>query len=264
MNIFDTHVHYDGEAFAQDREELVSSLPLYGIGPVCDIGSSVASSRAAADLADRYPFVCAAVGVHPSETEGLTEADMETLKELYARPKVVAVGEIGLDYHWPEPGRELQKKWFVRQLQLARELSAPVVIHSRDAAQDTLDIVRSEGQGLTMDIHCFSYGKELAREYLNLGHYLGVGGVLTFKNGKKLREAVTYAPLSQILLETDCPYLSPEPLRGRRNSSLNLPYVVTALAALKDVSEEEVIRVTRENAFRFYRLREPFGDGSRP
>ena len=166
----------------------------------------------------------------------------------------MAVGEIGLDYYWDKEQHEKQKYWFVRQLQLARELSLPVVVHSREAAQDTLAIIKSEAADLCCDIHCFSYGVEMAREYLNRGHYLGVGGVLTFKNARKLREVVEYMPLDRLLLETDCPYLAPVPNRGKRNSSRNLPFVVEAVAALKGISEEEVIQVTYENAMRFYRL----------
>ena len=167
----------------------------------------------------------------------------------------MAIGEIGLDYHWEEPEPEVQKHWFLRQLDLAREVSLPIIVHSRDAAKDTLDIMKSEKAGeLGGVIHCFSYSVEMAREYLNMGFYLGIGGVLTFNNAKKLKEVVEYMPMDQLVLETDCPYLSPVPNRSKRNSSLNLPYVVKAVSEIKGVSEEEVIAVTRENARRMYRL----------
>ncbi len=252
--IFETHAHFDDDAFDADREELISSLPSYGVMRAVTAGSSMATSEAAAALAASHENIYAAVGVHPSDTEGLTEADMERLAALYAQDKVAAIGEIGLDYHWPEPDRETQLTWFSRQLALAKELDAPVVIHSRDAARDTLDMVRTEGAGLVMDIHCFSYGVEMAREFLSLGHYLGIGGVLTFKNGRKLREVAAYAPLDRILLETDCPYLAPEPFRGRRNSSFYLPYVVREIARIKGLYPEEAEAITWENARRFYRI----------
>ena len=252
--IFDTHAHYDDDAFDGDREELISQLPLAGITSVVNAGADMAGSRASVELARRYPGFYAAVGVHPSDTSGLTEADMDELAALAADPKTVAIGEIGLDYHYPDTDRPMQQKWFIRQLVLARELDMPVVIHSRDAAKDTYEIIRAEGSGLTMDMHCFSYSLEEAKKYLDMGFYLGIGGVLTFKNARKLREVAEYAPLSQLLLETDCPYLSPEPHRGRRNSSLNLPYVVRALSEIKGMDREDVIRTTRENAMRFYRL----------
>ena len=169
--------------------------------------------------------------------------------------KIVAVGEIGLDYYWDEPERKIQKKWFARQLALSKETELPVIIHSRDAARDTLDIMKAEHNGATKGvIHCFSYGVEMASEYLNMGYYLGVGGVLTFKNAKKLREVVEYAPMSRLVLETDCPYLAPVPNRGKRNSSLNLPYVVQAMAEIKNMEPEEIIRLTTENAKELYGL----------
>ena len=167
----------------------------------------------------------------------------------------MALGVIGLDHHWDDPERPVQKKWFERQLALARETGMPVVLHSRDAAKDTLEMVKSAGGSeLSAVMHCFSYGVELAREYLNMGYYLGVGGVLTFANGRRLKEVVSYMPMERLLLETDCPYLAPVPFRGKRNSSLNLPYVVKVVAEIKGISEEEVERITWENACRFYRL----------
>ena len=253
--IFDTHAHYDDEAFSQDREELLEQLKQEGIETVVDVGASLESTQKAIELAEAYPFIYGAAGVHPNETGCLTEEDMKWLKGCLSHPKVVAVGEIGLDYHWDEPERDVQKRWFLRQMELAKEADMPVIIHSRDAAKDTLDLIRQAGgKDMDMVIHCFSYGVDMAREYLNMGHFIGIGGVLTFKNARKLKEVAAFAPLEQILLETDCPYLSPEPNRGKRNSSLNLPYVVQALAQIKQVKEEEVVEQTRKNARRFYRL----------
>ncbi|RKM54968.1 TatD family deoxyribonuclease [Butyrivibrio sp. X503] len=253
--IFDTHAHYDDPAFDEDRDSLIASLEKAGIGNVVDIGASIDTTRKALELAHKYDFIYAAVGVHPSEVEELTEDNFELLTEWSEDGRCVAIGEIGLDYHWPEPGRELQKKWFKRQLNLARQKQLPVVIHSRDAAKDTIDIMKEEhAEEIGGVVHCFSYSKEIAKECLDMGFYIGVGGVITFKNGKKLREVVEEAPIENILLETDCPYLAPEPYRGKRNSSLYLPYVVEEIARIKGISSEEVIRITQENARTMYNL----------
>lgn len=253
--IFDTHAHYDDEAFDSDRDALLCSLAENGIEAVVNIGASIQSTKNTLELMKKYSFVYGAVGVHPSESVELNENLMDWLKHAAGEKKVVAIGEIGLDYYWKEPDPDIQKHWFVRQLELAREVNLPIVVHSRDAAKDTLDIIRAERAGeLGGVIHCFSYSVEMAKEYLNMGFYLGIGGVLTFSNAKKLKEVVACMPMDRIVLETDCPYLSPVPNRGKRNSSLNLPYVVKAISQLKGVPEEEVIAVTTENAKRLYRL----------
>ena len=255
MMIFDTHAHYDDEQFDEDRDELLASMQACGVEAVTNIGASLATSQNTIELTKKYPFVYGAIGVHPNEVEDLNEDGIAWLKENSALPKIVAIGEIGLDYYWDEPGREIQKKWFLRQLELAREVKLPVVIHSRDAAKDTLDIMKSfHAENLGGVIHCFSYTKEMAREYLNMGFFLGIGGVVTFKNAKKLKEVVEYMPMEQMVLETDCPYLSPVPNRGKRNSSLNLPEVVEEVARLKGISVDEVIEITNRNAKTMYRL----------
>lgn len=253
--IFDTHAHYDDKAFDQDRDELLSGLKARGIENVVNISANIQGVKDTLELLKQYPFIYGAVGVHPGETEELNEELMTWLEEMAGQPKVVAVGEIGLDYHWEEPGKDIQKHWFVRQLQLARKVHLPVVIHSRDAAKDTLDIMKEEkAQEIGGVIHCFSYGTEMAREYLNMGFYLGIGGVVTFTNAKKLKEVVNMAPMDRIVLETDCPYLAPVPNRGKRNSSLNLPYVIDAISQLKGMPPEKVIAVTEENAKKLYGL----------
>ena len=253
--IFDTHAHYDDEAFDEDRESLIGSLRENGIGNVCNIGASMESCRTTLALAEKYPFFYGALGVHPNETKDLTEEDMDWLRKASGSEKIVAIGEIGLDYYWDEPDREIQKKWFVRQLSIAKDTGLPVVIHSRDAAKDTMDIIKAEHKGTTGGvIHCFSYTKEMAREYLNMGFFLGIGGVLTFKNARKLAETVEYAPLDRLVLETDCPYLAPVPNRGKRNSSLNLTYVADQLAAIKGIDRETVEKITWDNARRLYGL----------
>ncbi len=254
-NIFDTHAHYDDEMFAEDRESLLAELPKQGIAKVVNIGSSLESCKRTAELMKQYDFIYGAIGVHPSETAELNEESFEWLRKMCRLKKCVAVGEIGLDYYWPEPEHSMQKEWFVKQMGLARECRLPVVIHSRDAAKDTVDLMAAEhAEEIGGVIHCYSYTKETAKTFLDMGFYFGIGGVLTFKNAKKLKEAAAYLPMDRIVLETDCPYLTPEPNRGKRNSSLNLPYVVTALAEIKGISEEEVRQAAWKNAHRLYRL----------
>ena len=258
--IFDTHAHYDDEAFDEDREQLLASFKENGIDAVTNVAASLSSCKTTLELARNHDFMYAALGVHPSESAELSDEglkDIETWCTERQDGKVRAIGEIGLDYYWEEPDKEIQKKWFVAQLDLARRLKLPVIIHSRDAAKDTLDIMKVEHNGATGGvIHCFSYGVEMAREYLNMGYYIGTGGVLTFKNAKKLIEVAEYAPLDRIVLETDCPYLAPVPNRGKRNHSGNLPYVVEKLAEIKGVSKEEIIRETTKNARALYRITE--------
>lgn len=254
--IFDTHAHYDDEAFDEDRDALLAELPENGIARVVNVGASLASCGRTIELMNRYDYIYGAIGVHPSETAELNDEAFEWLRQQCQLEKCVAVGEIGLDYYWDEPDRELQKEWFRRQLNLARELAKPVIIHSRDAAKDTVDLMTEvHAEEIGGVIHCYSYTKETAEVFLKMGFYFGIGGVLTFKNAKKLKEAVAYIPLDRIVLETDCPYLAPEPNRGKRNSSLNIPYVVKALAEIKGVEEETVRKAAWENAHKLYRLK---------
>lgn len=252
--IFETHAHYDDPAFDRDRDRLIALLKDEGVAPIVNIGASIESTKSTVELAHRYDHVYAAIGVHPSDCGDLTENDIEWLKDLSSDEKVVAIGEIGLDYHYDEPDREIQKKWFIRQLELARETSLPIVVHSRDAAQDTYEIIK-DFRGLRGVIHCFSYSAELAREYVKMGYYIGVGGVVTFKNGRKLHEVVKEIPLESIVVETDAPYLSPEPYRGRRNSSAFIPYIIERIADLKNVSYETVERALYDNAVDLYKVR---------
>lgn len=255
--IFDTHAHYDDEQFDTDREDLLDSMAAGGVGTIVNASASPESWDRILELTEKYPFIYGMIGVHPDEVGSLDEEKFGRMEELLGREKIVAVGEIGLDYYWDkEPKvRDRQKYWFARQLELARETDLPVIIHSRDAAKDTLEVLQEKrAQELKGVMHCFSYTKETAEKILDWGWYFGIGGVLTFKNGKKLREAVEIIPLDRILLETDCPYLAPEPNRGKRNDSRNLAYVVSALAGLKGVSEEEAIEITQQNARRFFGL----------
>lgn len=251
--IFDTHAHYDDEAFDEDRGELLTHMKGRGVEYIVNVGASIASTVKTLELTEQYPFVYGAAGVHPSETAALTLEDMERIREIADKEKIVAIGEIGLDYYWPEPDREIQKRWFKEQLNLAEETGLPVIIHSRDAAADTLEILKEWDAHKTKGvIHCFSYTWEIAREYLAMDYYFGIGGVLTFKNAKKLKEAVMHIPMEKILLETDCPYLAPEPYRGKRNQSEYIFYVAEQLAELKNLDKEEVLEITCNNAKKFY------------
>ncbi len=267
--IFDTHAHYEDRRFDDDRDDVLQSMHSRGIGRIVNVGASMHGSEESVRLAERYPFLYAAVGVHPDEAPEMTEADMNRLRELAGRDKVVAIGEIGLDYNFPDeieperrPQRKEQQKYRFRcQLQLAAECGLPVMIHSRDAEGDTLDVMteytremRAKGTFYGGIIHCFSGSPETARQYLDMGYYLGIGGVLTFRNARRLPEVVEMTPLERLVLETDSPYLAPEPYRGRRNDSGYLPYVIAKLADIKQVSAETVIRVTEENACRLLGL----------
>jgi TatD DNase family protein len=219
------------------------------------MGASPAGVQASQDLAARYDCVYAGVGVHPDYAGELNEEKMEWLYQLCRAPKTVAVGEIGLDYHWDVESHEVQQKWFIRQLQMAIDTGLPVNIHSRDAVQDTFDIMKQYHAGTTGGIiHCFSASAQMAREYVRLGYFIGVGGVVTFKNARVLREVVQAVPLEQIVLETDCPYMAPTPHRGKRNSSLYLPLVIQEIAACRGITPQEVEEVTYANALRVYRL----------
>ena len=253
--IFETHAHYDDQAFDRDRDSLLRSMEAHGIEKIINVGASLRGVRDTVTLTEQYPFVYGAVGIHPDEVGELTEDHMEWVRGLCEKEKIVAVGEIGLDYYWDKENHEVQKKWFVRQMDLAKETGLPIIVHSRDAAKDTLDIMKAErADRLQGVIHCYSYSREQAREYMNMGYFLGIGGVVTFKNGKKLKEVVEYAPLDYLLLETDAPYLAPEPYRGKRNCSLYLTYVAQAIGEIKGVDYQTVIEVTRRNAERLFRL----------
>ena len=252
--IFESHAHYDSQKYDEDRDAVLSAMPEHNVGTIVNSAADWESVTEVVELAERYPFIYAAVGLHPDEVGALNEERFAFLKEQCQKEKVVAVGEIGLDYYWDNESHDVQKKWFIRQLNLARELDLPVVIHSRDAAADTLEVMKEHAQGLRGVIHCFSYSKELANEYIKMGFYIGVGGVVTFKNSKKLKEIVTEIPLERILLETDSPYLAPEPNRGKTNESNNIPFIAEKVAIIKNVSVEKVAEITTNNAIRLFDL----------
>ena len=253
--IFDSHAHYDDEAFNEDRDSLLGNMRENNIGYIVNVGASMRGVLDTVKLIEKWPFVYGALGIHPDDVGCLDDEKLDTLAKLCRNPKVAAIGEIGLDYYLDKEDHGCQKEWFARQLALSLELKLPVVIHSRDAAKDTFDILKSEHRGENGGvIHCFSNSMEMAREYLKLGYYIGIGGVVTFKNAKNIKEVVEYAPLDRILVETDCPYLAPVPNRGKRNSSLNLPYVIEEIARIKKVSPKEVEEITCRNAKEMYRI----------
>ena len=253
--IFDSHAHYDDSAFDEDRDEILTGLAGNGVGYVVDVSAKPEDLLRVLELSGKYDFMYAAAGFHPSELEGAGPDSINDIEAALDRPKTVAVGEIGLDYHYDNTDKPLQKKWFEAQIDLAKRKNYPIIVHSRDAAADTLDMIKAENaRDAGGVIHCFSYEKEMAKIYLDMGFYLGIGGVLTFKNARKLKEVVSYMPLDLMLLETDCPYLAPVPHRGERNNSAYIKYVVSAISQLKNISEEEIIRATTANACRMYRI----------
>lgn len=253
--IFETHAHYEDVKFDSDREELLALLPKQNIEYVINVGSNLETTRKSIELAKQYDFIYAAVGVHPSDIAELNESTFEELKEVADYEKTVAIGEIGLDYYWDKDTlvQEKQREWFKCQMLLAKEKNLPVIIHSRDAAEDTMKVMKEvKAEEIPGVIHCYSYSLEMARQFIKMGYYIGIGGVLTFKNAKKLKEVAAEIPLERILLETDCPYMAPEPHRGERNSSLYIPHVIEKLEEIRNITKEEIIAITNENARRLF------------
>lgn len=248
---FESHAHYDDERFDDDRDELLASFPAEGIETVVNSSSDIASSRASIALAEKYPFFYASVGVHPHEVSKMHEEDIDTLRELSKHPKVVAIGEIGLDFYYDLSPRDDQRYWFKRQLALAEELDMPVIIHSRDASQECFDIISASNVRKGV-IHCYSGSAPMAQDYADMGFYIGIGGSLTFKNNKKTVEVVEKLPLEKILIETDSPYLAPVPYRGRRNDSRLLKYVVEKISEIKNVPEIDICNITKNNAIELF------------
>ena len=252
--LFDTHAHYDDESFDADRDAVLTALPEQGVGLILNPGCDVESSRKAVRYAAAYPHVYAAVGIHPENCGGCTAGDLDAIRALAQQPKTVAIGEIGLDYYWAEnPPRDFQQQVLRQQLALARELALPVIIHDREAHADTLAIVR-EFSGVTGVFHCFSGSPEMARELLKMGWYLGFDGPVTYKNARRAPEVAAVTPLDRMLIETDSPYMTPVPYRGRRNDSGYVHLVAEKLAEWKGVTPEEMARVTTENGKRLFRI----------
>lgn len=255
MPIFDTHAHYDSGSFNADRDAVLSALPDAGIGLVVDPGCDVESSRAAVALAEKYGHVYAAVGIHPGDCAGCTDADLAVIRELAQHDKVVAIGEIGLDYYWEDnPPKEFQEQVFRRQIELALELDLPIIVHDREAHGDSLSIILDYPE-LRGVFHCYSGSPEMAAELLKRGWYLGFDGPITYKNAKRAPEVAAVTPLERIVVETDSPYLTPVPYRGQRNDSRYLPYVLEKLAEWKDVTVEDMTQITWENGKRLFGIR---------
>ena len=252
--LFDTHAHMDDRAFDQDRDTLLSELPQQGIGLLMNPGCSLASSRQACALAERYNYIYAAVGSHPDAADEVNADVLEAYRVLCKQnPKVKAIGEIGLDYHYEDIPRQRQLEAFRDQMALARELDLPVIVHEREAHQDGMAVV-DEFPQVTGVFHCYSGSLEMAKELIKRGWYIGFTGVLTFKNARKAVEVAREIPLERIVLETDCPYMSPEPFRGRRNDPGKLYRMAQALAQIRDLPAEQVEAITFENGKRLYRL----------
>ena len=248
MNYFDSHAHYDDKRFKQDREELLRELlPSCGVSNVINVGCDVKSSEMSIRLAEKYDYIYAAVGVHPHELYDMSSQTIAKLKKLSEHKKVVAIGEIGLDYYYDTHPKELQRFWFRQQLRLAEETNLPVIIHSRDASQETFDIIKASSVRRG-SIHCYSGSAQMALDYVKMGFSIGVGGVVTFSNAKKLVETVAAIPMESILIETDCPYLAPNPNLGKRNDSTNLKYVVEKIAEIKNLPPETVAEISEKNA----------------
>lgn len=253
--IFETHAHFEDEKFDTDRVGLLSSMREKGIGNIIDVGSSIETSVKAVELSKNYDFINAAVGVHPDSVGELDEDGIRKLMDLASDPKVAAIGEIGPDFHYESDPykREKQIYWFRRQLDMALELDLPVIVHSRDAAEMTFDIMKEYSRkGLKAVIHCYSYSADMAKSFISMGYKIGVGGVVTFKNAKKMKASVEAVPIDSILLETDCPYMAPEPHRGERNDSTLLTFVVKKISEIKNLSVAEVEDMTYENALSLF------------
>ena len=252
MNIFDTHAHYDDKAFDEDRYELLDAMPKNNVKYIINQGTDVETSKFSISLAEKYDYVYAAVGIHPEEI--YKEESVGQIKKLTAHKKVVAIGEIGLDYHYDNTNKDAQLKYFIDQLHLANEENLPVVVHSRDAQKDTLDTLKSIKINNNGVIHCFSGSLESAKEFLKLGFYLGFDGPITFKNAKSALEVLEYIPLDKILIETDAPYLTPTPFRGERNNSMYLTYVINKIAEIKKITSDEIADITMNNAKTLFKI----------
>jgi len=253
--LFDSHAHYDDEAFDNDRDEVLLSLNENGVSNIINIGADMPSSIESVSLAEKYGFIYAAVGVHPHSSEGFSEADVEILYKMTKNKKVVSIGEIGLDYFYDNSPRDEQKKAFIMQMHLAKKANLPVIIHDRDAHSDCLEILKNEGIIDTGGVmHCYSGSIEMAKIILDLGMYISIAGPVTYKNAAKTLDVAKYVPSDRLLIETDCPYLSPVPQRGKRNSSLNLHYTAEKIAEIRGITLEELAKITYDNTKKLFKI----------
>ncbi len=252
-NIFDSHAHYTDKAFNDDREIMLGSLRESGVCGVINCGADIESSVFSFELAKEYSFIYAACGVHPEEVETTPDNYIDILRDISKNEKCVAIGEIGLDYYWRQDTKELQKEMFENQILLAKELNLPIIVHDREAHNDTLEILKKhKPKGV---LHCFSGSVETAKEVLKMDMYIGLGGAVTFKNARKALEVVEMLPLDRLLLETDCPYMAPVPMRGKRNNSTYISYIAEKIAEIKGVDPQTVLDVTAENVQQLFNVK---------
>lgn len=252
QNIFDTHSHYDDEKFNPDREAILNNLQSQGVSLVVSCGCDIDSTQFNFDLAQKYDYIYFATGFHPENLQGATLDDLKIIEKFAQNKRCVAIGEIGLDYHWMDSPKEVQREFFEAQIELAKKLDIPVIVHDRDAHGDTLDILKStKPKGV---VHCFSGSREMAREIIRLGMYIGLNGVVTFPNARKSLEVVKEIPIERLVLETDCPYLAPTPVRGKRNDSSNIPYIAEKISEVLGMDAQEILDITNKNAKKLYNL----------
>jgi len=252
----DSHAHLDDERFDDDRETVIKNLKADQIDVVINIGADIASSKSTSSLAQTYDNIYSVVGVHPHSVSELVGLGLDEIENLSRHEKTVAIGEIGLDYYYENSPKNLQKEYFIEQIRLAKKLDLPIVIHSREAVKDTLDIIKSEkSSNLRGVMHCFSSSAEIAKEYIKLGFYIAIGGVVTFKNARVTKEVAKYVPLESLLIETDCPYLAPEPFRGKRNEPKYIKYTAEEIAKIKEVDLEEIAYSTSINAKKLFNIK---------
>jgi TatD DNase family protein len=252
----DSHAHLDDERFDDDRETVIKNLKTDQIDIVINIGADIASSKSTLNLAQTYDNIYSVVGVHPHSVSELVGVGLDEIESLARDEKTVAIGEIGLDYYYENSPKQLQKEYFIEQIRLAKKLDLPIVIHSREAVKDTLDIIKSEkSSNLRGVMHCFSSSVEIAKEYVKLGFYIAIGGVVTFKNARVTKEVAKYVPLESLLIETDCPYLAPEPFRGKRNEPKYIKYTAEEIAKIKEVDLEEIAKITSANAKKLFEIK---------
>lgn len=254
--LIDSHVHLDDKRFDNDRDILIRNFKNNNIELVVNIGADLGTSVASVDLADKYENIYAAVGIHPHSAKDVNTLVMEKIRELATNKKVVAIGEIGLDFYYDNSPRDVQRKWFMEQLKLAKELDLPIIIHTRDASQETFDILKNNQDGTVRGVlHAFSGSPEMALEYVKMGFYISIGGPVTFKNARVVREVAEAVPLNKLLIETDCPYLTPEPYRGKRNEPVYVQYVAKKIAEVKAISYDELVKATNENAKKLFGIK---------
>ncbi len=251
---FDSHAHYDDKKFDSDRDELLKNMHAKNVDFIMNSGESMKAATKTIELTKKYHFIYGAVGIHPHNVANMTESDIDKLRSYASVDKIMAIGEIGLDFYYDNSPRDIQRFWFKKQLDLASEIDMPVIIHSRDAALECFDIIKNSGVRKGV-IHCFSGSSQMAMDYIKMGFYIGIGGVLTYSNAKKTVDVVDKIPLERIVIETDCPYLAPVPFRGKRNNSMYLEYVVDKISQIKNISHEETAKITKENAIRLFSIK---------